>query len=354
MKSIGVKIIIAILVLVFVGSFLYQKSKDSDSIISEWSQKLFGGNAIKDTLVKTNNDRNIYTAADYEIVPREEFNERDTLTQKVFSELKERYKKYFKDLVGAIKSDGAKPVLCFVTTEAGASETNVQRQGKSLILNLCKENDVDFFDFTPEIAALDPKVYSFMPVDGHFNKYGARLVSNFIEKILEKYPKFTSPKTFKEEERPKIFGDFEPNQNVILDGGKNLPYKLKTNAQGVRMNYDIKFPKKKQRILIIGDSEFYFPFLDNDNTAFGILQNKYKGKEFMNTASWGFSVDDYLSLWNEKARFSEPDLVLIASTGDDISDQFFSQRLRGCRHKNNIKPTELEKRFYEKLKAKDN
>ncbi|MCX6350247.1 MAG: hypothetical protein NTX03_00105 [Bacteroidetes bacterium] len=353
MKSTVAKVIIALLVLASIGTFLYEKSKDSDSIISELKRKIVGDDASTKGEANTDATKGEYTSSRYDLVPRDELNQQDPLTQKVFSELKERYKKHFKELIEAIKADGAKPVLCFVTTEAGSAETFIQTQGRMLISGLCKEEGIDFFDITPKLA-VEKEKYTFMPVDGHFNKYGAKLISTFVEGILEKYPKFSSSKTYQENERPTTFADFDPNQNVVLDGGKNLPYKLKTNAQGLRMNYSLTFPKKKQRILIIGDSEFYFPFLDNDATAFGILQNKYKGKEFMNTANWGYSIDDYVSLWNEKAKYTEPDLVLIQSTGDDIADQFFSQRLKFCRHKNQIKPSELEKQYYDVLKEKSN
>jgi hypothetical protein len=85
-----------------------------------------------------------------------------------------------------------------------------------------------------------------------------------------------------------------------LDGGKGLPYRVKTNAQGLRMDTDVSSTKTKQRILFLGDSEMYFPFLDNKNIGTNLLQTAFPDKEMLNAANWGYSIDDYVSFTKKR------------------------------------------------------
>jgi lysophospholipase L1-like esterase len=149
--------------------------------------------------------------------------------------------------------------------------------------------------------------------------------------------------------KPAIFGDLQVNADEILDGGKDLPYRLVTNSQGLRLNYNVTFPKKKQRILLFGDSVFFCPFLDNEDGIAQQLQAMYPDAEIINTANWGYSIDDYLSLYQEKAKFLEADLVIVQTSGNDIMDYYFSNRLKLSRNKTNIQPSEAELALYKEL-----
>ena len=114
------------------------------------------------------------------------------------------------------------------------------------------------------------------------------------------------------------------------------------------MNYDLAFPKTKQRILFIGDSGFFFPFLDNKDIVSNLLQDKYADKEFINACNWGYSIDDYVTLSEERAKFTEPDVVMLQTSGTDIMDMYFSHCNRFSRNAQAWKPTATEKAFYDK------
>ena len=133
-----------------------------------------------------------------------------------------------------------------------------------------------------------------------------------------KYDAQKSSKLFKNEKKPETFGDLPPNQDEMVDGFKDEPYHLKVNGQGLRMNHNLTFPKKKQTILILGDGNIFCPYLNNELIPTDILQKRHPDKEIINAGVNHYTMDDYESLYREKARFTEADLVLVCTNGGDI------------------------------------
>jgi hypothetical protein len=84
------------------------------------------------------------------------------------------------------------------------------------------------------------------------------------------------------------------------------------------MNYDLAFPKTKQRMLFMGDSGFFFPFMDNKNIASIILQEKFPNIEFINSCNWGYAIDDHITLFEQRAKYTEPDVVFMQTSASDI------------------------------------
>ena len=76
-------------------------------------------------------------------------------------------------------------------------------------------------------------------------------------------------------------------------------------------------------------------------------------QEMLNAANWGYSIDDYVSLYKEKAQFAEPDVVILSVNGNDILDMYFSHRNRFSRNKQPQNPSQVEKNFYQKKLGKN-
>jgi hypothetical protein len=264
----------------------------------------------------------------------------------LYSELQARYKSRLDELNQKVSATGAKLVVMYMTPEVGESITDAQRQGKSFIEQVCSEMSIKYVDLTANLQGKSATEITHMPVDGHFSKEGARLVAEGLAPVIEEVTAHRSTETYAE--RPAIMGDQKPSQDEVLDGGKGLPYRLQTNTQGLRMDYDLAFPKSKQRILFMGDSGFFFPFLDNKDIASGLLQAKYADKEFINACNWGYAIDDYISLFDERAKYTEADVVMVQLSGTDILDLYFSHRNRFSRNPQAVQPTESEKAFYNK------
>lgn len=277
----------------------------------------------------------------YPEVPREEMM-KDPV---VWAEMKERYKNNIAELNSKIEATGAKLIVAYITPEIGNSTTPAQREGKPFIESICTEIGAEFVDLTANLKDKDPKEVTNMPIDGHWSKTGAKIIATDLEPVLAKYDAQKATATYTQ--RPALFGDLKANQDEVLDGGKNLPYRLQTNSQGLRMDFDLAFPKTKQRVLFMGDSGFFFPFMDNKDIVNALLQAKYTNKEFVNSCNWGYGIDDQVSLFDERVKYTEPDVVILQTSGTDIMDMYFSHRNRFGRTKKAFQPSAAEKAFYE-------
>lgn len=265
----------------------------------------------------------------------------------LFAELKERYKADARKIKEMVEATGAKCVFMILTTETDNSVPH-SKYGLPFIRSVCNELGIELFDCTPLLAKKSPKEVTQWPRDGHLSKAGALYVADNLLPVIKKYESTKSTVVYKDSERPETFGDFAPSSDEILDGGKDLPYHVKANAQGVRMNEDVTFPKKKKHILFMGDSGIFCPFLDNENTVTGVLQEKLPDAVVMNTAVIGYTLEDYITLWNEKAKFSEPDIVFVQTNGGDLTDYFFTHRNTLSRSKKPFYPSKNEEEFYKK------
>lgn len=260
--------------------------------------------------------------------------------EELYWELQQRYAANLIELNKEVLRSGSKLVVIMLTPE----ETT--RVSADFIKLQCDSNGIDMFDLTKELKKYDPKDITQVPFDTHWSKSGSQIIANLLTPIINKYGSIKTSVKYNDSERTETFGDLEPSQNVILDGGKDLPYNLITNKQGLRMDYDLEFPKTKQTFLFLGDSQIYFPFLDNKDISTVILKKQFANKEFLNAGVIGYSMDDYVSLYKDKAKYAEPDLVFLFTNTNDIVDMFFTQRNHVGRNREGMAPSKIEEEFY--------
>jgi len=299
-----------------------------------------------DQLATENNAKLEKLNHDYGQMPDARILDNNGETSPLYAELKARYKTELTKLNQDIIATGAKFVVVILTPEVGSGITNISKFGHPFIKATCAELGIECVDLSQEVGAQDPRVITQAPKDGHWSKKGAIFVADKLAPILKKYNNVSSKIVYKDAERPETFGDLPPNDDEIMDGGKDMPYHVKANAQGVRMNFDLTFPKKKKRVLLMGDSGIFCPFLDNEFTIPGVLQQQFPDDEIMNTGMICYTVDDYVSLFEEKARFAEPDLVIMQTNGGDITDLFFTNRNHLGRSHRVYNPSENELKYY--------
>ncbi|MBX2906570.1 MAG: hypothetical protein KF744_11060 [Taibaiella sp.] len=282
----------------------------------------------------------------YHEVPDERMLNNGGQNSPVYKELQQRYKTQLGAMKQSVEATGAKFVVVIITPEVGKNISALTRYGHPFIKQACTDLGVDVYDLSPVIAAQDARVITQVPRDGHWSKKGAEFLANQLDPILVKYAGHKSTKTYADAERPETFGDLAPSYEEILDGGKDMPYKVTSNAQGLRMDHDIKFPKAKQHILFLGGSQFFSPFLDNEFIATTLLQKKHPEMEIMNAAMIAGCTDDFLSQWEEKAKYSEPDVVIVQTNGTDITDLFFTNRNHMARTKKPYYPSPVEEKYF--------
>ncbi len=282
----------------------------------------------------------------YKEVPDERILENGSGNNPVYNELKKRYKEQMAKLKQEVEATGAKFVVTIITPEVGSSITNLTRYGHPFIKSACNELGIETYDLSSAIAAQNPYVITQIPRDGHWSKKGAEFLAGHLEPIIKKYEGHRCTVTYKDSERPETFGDLAPSTEEILDGGKDMPYKVVANAQGLRMDHDLKFPKAKQHVLFLGGSQIYSPFLDNEFIATTLLAKRFPNIEFLNAGMISGCTDDFLSLWEEKAKYSEPDVVIVQTNGTDITDLFFTNRNHLARTQKPYYPSPVEEKYF--------
>lgn len=286
----------------------------------------------------------------YSKIPRDEIIQQAS-NARLYSELREYYKKSLIDLKGATDNDCAKLVVAVLTIETGKYATPAS-DGIPFIFVTADNMGLDYFDLSKKIADNDVTELTQTTEDGVWSKKGAVFVADQLDSIIHKYDDQRSTKKFPDTKKPAVFGDLPPNQDEMMYDYGDAPYHLKVNAQGLRMDHNLTFPKKKQTILILGDAEVFSPLLDNQFIATAILQQRHPDKEIINAGVRNYTMDDYASLYIERARYAEPDLVIVCTNGGDILEQYFTQRNKYSRSNRIYQPSEAELQFYNQMYAK--
>ena len=263
-----------------------------------------------------------------------------------YVELKQRYKEQLTKLKQDVESTGAKFIVVLLSPGADNKDIVSIKYSNPFIKSTVGELGCDFIDFSPIIAAQDVKEITQAPKDGHWSKKGSKLIADRLAVEIKKFPDATCKATYKDTERPETFGDLAPNDDEVLDGGKDLPYHVKANSQGVRMDHDLTFPKKKKRVLIMGDSGLFCPFLDNEFTIAYLLQSQFPDYEIYATAQVNWTTEDFLSLWHDKTKYTEPDIVILGTNSSDVEDLFFTNRNHCSRSGKPFYPSATETKFY--------
>ncbi len=302
--------------------------------------------------LKKNSDNLDKLNKEYRDIPDDKIMENGGEKSAVYNELKAKYKEQLLRLKKEVELTGAKFVVVIISPGVGRELTAVNRYGHPFIKEVCKQNDIELYDFSDNIAAQDYKIITQAPKDGHWSKKGAVFLASLFTPIIKKHSADKCTVTYTEKERPDTYGDLPPHDDEFLDGGKDLPYHLQANAQGLRNNHDVVFPKTKQRVLILGGSYIYSPFLDNEYIMTNVLEKQMPNVEVLNSAMISSTVDDYLTLFEEKAKYCEPDLIIMHTNGGDITDLYFTNRNHLSRKHIPYYPTKIELEYYNKTYKK--
>ena len=121
---------------------------------------------------------------------------------------------------------------------------------------------------------------------------------------------------------PSLFYRMKPNTNYVNVLGDNF----KTNELGFRTISTLSRPENTKRVLVIGDSWTYGPYVSEAQTFPSVLSkhlNTGKQKwQVYNLSMLGWNTDNQVAaLWNFIGQI-KPDLVVICPTSNDIDESF--------------------------------
>lgn len=261
------------------------------------------------------------------------------------------YEDNFKLLVKETDKIGSKLIVLYVPLDYYKSSFTLDGS-RRFFSDLAEKYDVDFLDMTDYFFKYPEETVTLLPENGHLSRFGNNLVVEQLSEYIDEYNDYRV--NFKFDSRPKLFGDLSSNDNSVWEIVPNMPYRVVTNKQGLRMDYDLTFPKEKQRILALGDSCTFGPYLANHNTYPALLDKKYPDKEVINAGVAGYTITDEVSLFIDRAKYVEPDITILQVLDNDIYDLFYFKRNKTGREKslkNKIyQPSKVEIEFFNKLK----
>src|SRR5262249_52483775 len=138
------------------------------------------------------------------------------------------------------------------------------------------------------------------------------------------------------------FGDLAPNQDGLWVVWYHRPYHVQTNSIGLR---NAEEPlDKAYRVLAIGDSQTFGPYLANDDTWPAWSENYLRrqqgradGVQVFNAGIAGYTLPDELAYLRDKGVHFKPRLVVLATTERNI---YFMRReiARGLQRPQSRKP----------------
>jgi len=234
--------------------------------------------------------------------------------EKLLTELMDKYEQHFIELKTEVDIIDANFSVLYIPSHSKGSK--IGSVCHIFFKKLAEKYNVDFIDFSNDFFSYDFNVVTLSPENGHLSRFCNKLVADKIKDYLDVRSSYHSNHTFKSP--PKLLGDLQPNRSETWTIVNSMPYNVTTNSQGFRMSYDLIFPKQKQRVLILGDSVTFGPYLANHNTFPNLLAKKLNHMEIINAGIAGYTIHEETALFKERAKFTNPDFVILQVLDNDI------------------------------------
>lgn len=262
----------------------------------------------------------------------------------VLNKFRREYEEVFAEFVREAESIHTRICVLYIPPIYAGSELHNRQFYRELV----QKYHVDYVDCTEEMQMYPADWVTLLPEDAHLSRLGNQVVAQTVSAYIDRYTDYQSSVTFVE--RPAKFGDLNPKyDNKIWDMLPQLPFQVTSNSQGLRMDYELTFPKQKQRILILGDSFTFGSYLPNVHCYPNLLDTHYPEKEVINAGIGGYTITDEASLFIEKAKYVEPDITILQVLENDIPGLFYFMKNQFDRKNRVFTPSPEEVEFIKSL-----
>ncbi|HIH32365.1 TPA: hypothetical protein HA235_06695 [Candidatus Woesearchaeota archaeon] len=120
----------------------------------------------------------------------------------------------------------------------------------------------------------------------------------------------------------EIGGLSRPNLDILRYGEANRLFRVRTNSQGFRSDYDFSLQKNpKKRILFFGDSVMFGDGLDQDQALPAVIERMNPDVESYNFGVAAFSLGQAYLLFRQNLNY-KPDVVIVSIFTNDIINEF--------------------------------
>ncbi len=267
-------------------------------------------------------------------------------------EFEKEYEQYFSKLVLSAKNAQTKLIVLYLpSTQPDTDKSDSESICRNYFQHLAEKYGVKYLDFTDYLRNYNWEDITLLPQDGHLSRFANRIIANKLNESLKEFYNYRSP--LKMISHIDVYGDLKPLQKDICNVNSRMPYQVITNSQGFRNIHELKV-KKRQRILILGDSFTFGPYLPNHDTYPALLAQINPKIDVVNAGICGYTIIDETSLFVERAQFIAPDVTILQVLDNDIYGLFCFKKNKFSRKRETYFPTSLEESFLQKTAALNN
>lgn len=283
----------------------------------------------------------------------------------LLGEFQKQYQESYEQLALEIRRIGARLLVVYVPpTVFHPLAATVGETDSQFFRRLAEESGAEYLDMRPTFAGYPLDQLALLPQDLHLSRFGNQVLAAAVAARLESLADVRSDHRF--DDYPALFGDLPSNTSRIWRDA-NLPFEVTINSQGLRMTRDVGPRGASQRILLLGDS-FTFGYNVHDSATYPeFLSATVPDREVINAGVPGYTIPQETSLFIERSKYTEPDIVVLQILFNDLFGLFsfernifsrdlrtsgfwFAKRLPG-RERMTFEPSELERRFVERLRS---
>ena len=267
-------------------------------------------------------------------------------------EFQARYEKHFLSLLDDAQSVRSRLLVLYLPSTKPDSPQHIsEKTCREFFRTLCKTHGVNFLDATTDLRRQDWNMVSLLPDNTHLSRYGNYLIAKSLRTYLESTEDARTDQIYSG--KPSLCGGLGPNMNEIWEVMPSMVYRVITNKQGFRNKKDLDVPKTRQRVLILGDSFTFGPYLPNMHTYPALLQTLLPHLEIINAGVSGYSIVEQAYLFHNRAKHVAPDITILQVLDNDLYGMFyFKQNQFGLEPKNH-QPSSKERAFLDRLIEKN-
>ncbi len=255
----------------------------------------------------------------------------------LLGDVRRRYAEWFGEFVQEVDREGARLILLRVPrVDLAYSEADLFRRLASL-------HDIPYVDGADVFAPYRSEDLYLVPADVHLSRFGSRLLATALSDVLHANLGATV-RTEAAGPVPARLGPLPPARDYVSYGDRGLPFRVQVNRQGFRNSVPVEQPKRRARVLFLGDSFTFGMHLEQQDTIPSRVAAFLPDVEILNAGVSGYDLTHERALFRDRARFAAPDLVVLQVEDSDVRSMLYlNPALNGA------DPTPAELAFVEAL-----
>jgi len=237
-----------------------------------------------------------------------------------------QYERDFATFVKQVAAVDSKLIVLYIPSPFQMQlSQRVDEHSRSFYRRLAETHGAHFLDVSEALSPYPAPWTYLTPRNFHLSRLGNRLVAEAVALELQKDPWKKHRTSWHADRHPELLGDLPPGLDVVWEDDLR-PFRVTTNRQGLRMSHDLKWPKKRPRLLLLGDSFTFGINLHDVETYPAFLQTRLPTWEVLNAGVPSYSIPQEKDLFAERARFTEPDVTILQVLFNDLYGLFYFDR----------------------------